>query len=179
MRYRPVEGREDYDEGDYFEQPKQRTSAVRAAPRADDPFALDPKLAGMTKTRKPRVYQTGKVGGVGVRVINVQELAKNVITTLIILAVMFLALIVLQKLWFNWQAGKYTYSAYRESIHSPVPPCLMDGSLKGVTVNGMVILCAESGKVPSKEQINQWQGYLMWQACYEYGDGNECAQLND
>lgn len=177
MRYEYIEEREE-DQPTQYERthrPKQKVQR----PAQEDPYALDPRLAGVVKGNKPRVYQSGKINGVGVRVINVQEAIKNAMAIGIVLVCMFLFVVLLQHWWFGWRAGSYTYKAYRESIHSTIPACNMDGSLHGATPNGMILLCAESGKVPSKEQINQWQGFTLWQACYEYGDDNACNQLND
>ena len=74
----------------------------------------------------------------------------------------------------------YSYTHYREVIHTHVSSCTLAAVEDGGTVaeNGG-ILCKETGKLPDASQINIWEGYVLWDSCYQYHSKYACQQLGD
>lgn len=183
--YTPIEQRD--EEGQPIRYPQRRVvdsgarvpgGPTRKQAAVRPPIEPEEDTQYIKSSQLPRVMN-GSVGGVPVKIVNLIEMFKLIGQALVAIALVVFATLMVQNMVNASRANMYSYDQYRLAIHATNTPCRLDGSARATNQNGTYVVCAESGNKPTKDQLNQWQGYMEWQACYQYGDQMMCNQLND
>jgi hypothetical protein len=65
--------------------------------------------------------------------------------------------------------GDYSYKAYVRFVHMSSQACDLSRP----------IYCLGTNELPTRSQVVLWQGYVLWNSCYQYGSPLACDQLGD